>query len=204
MNKILSISAIALGMTLAVAMPASAQSLFDGGYVGAAGNYAIQNWDVGAAVGIGTVSVGGNGIAGEAFAGWGTSWDGFYVGVEGVAQYGDINITASDNAGNMFKLQRDGSVGINARAGYLPNDNTLLFVTGGIATNHYTATATSGGTSVSSEDWGTSYKVGAGVDTFITENVFTRVSYDVDFIDKGFIPGDFRTSTIKAGLGFRF
>lgn len=189
----------ALTGALLASSPVVAQSAFDGGYAGANGAYSIGVIDI-TAPGADRDYV--RGLAGGAFVGYGTSFDGIYVGVEGALEYGDLKLNGS-SGGTAFTATRRESASVTARLGYTPSAETLLFASGGLNLSSWEVQDGS-----TSTEWVDSYRIGIGADQFVAENVFARVSYDLDIArdPTAFTPVtlDQTTSTAKVGLGFRF
>lgn len=199
MKKITLFAAAAMVM---MSGSAFAQSEFDGVYAGASGGYGIGVIELGGG-GVDSL-IGSRGLDGQAYVGYGTSFDAFYVGIEGAVGYSGI-VHESSAGGTTINGNARESYGVYGRLGFSPAENNLLY---GIAGLGYTNWEFTDGSNTDKYDV-ISYRLGVGTQQVVTENVFARLSVDFD-IAKDPIQfaggGDFLpvNQTARVGLGFRF
>lgn len=196
MHKLLLPAALALLLSTPAAFAQSAQ---DGFYAGATGNFSLG---ISEAKAPGASENDYRGLGAGAFVGWGTGLDFFYLGVEGGLEYGDLNV--SGNAGGTpYTASRRETVSAAARVGFTPSEESLLYLSGGLSLANWTVEDGS-----TSSQWVSSYKVGVGAEQAIDENMFARLSYDIELpretTDFGPVGLELTTSTAKIGLGLRF
>lgn len=170
---------------------------WDGGYVGAMGNYNHSEVDRDGLPGVDSDTFGG-----AAFAGYQRQSGNIVYGAEGDVGY---NATNGDNAGTDVKTGVDGS--LRARLGYAPNDRVLVYGTGGVAAADAEVSDAAGDDSQTV----LGYTVGAGADVKITEQIFARGEYRyTNYMDETFNTGsgdqdvDIDSHRVGAGIGFKF
>lgn len=198
--------ALLVGAVVASMSAAQAQDRFAGFYAGAQAGYAISDLkakDVALPFKFG---LGQRGALGGAFAGWGTSLSGVYLGVE--AEFDGAAIR-SDNVIAGYRVERPYGGALSGRIGYAFTSDTLLFAKAGYGAQRIEVSGSAGApVGRSSRDWVEGVRVGAGVETTISGGLFARLSYDVDFTDKSFpatgIKLDGMTQTGKIGIGYRW
>ncbi|RLQ87658.1 outer membrane protein [Notoacmeibacter ruber] len=170
---------------------------WDGGYVGAMGNYNHSNADGDDLPGVDTDTFGG-----AAFAGYQRQNGNIVYGAEADIGYNAVN---GDEDGVDVETGVDGS--LRARLGYAPNDRVLVYGTGGVAAAD--AEVSAAGDSDSQTMIG--YTVGAGADVKVTEQIFARGEYRyTDYMDESFDVGagdqdvEIDNHRVGAGIGFKF
>lgn len=143
-----------------------------------------------------------DGAMGGIYGGYNWQFDNFVAGIEGDVGYSGANGTSA--AGNEVDQNAFGS--IRARFGYDMNPFLLYGTVGGAATGMEVTTA---GGSDSNTLLG--YTVGAGVETFLTENMTARLEYRyTDYGSEDFeiggttISSGFDDHSVRAGIGFKF
>lgn len=204
MKKLL-LCAAASAALMVMAAPAFAQSTFDGGYAGAAGGYATSSVELSDADGNvpGVIELGANGLEGTAFAGYGATFDSFYVGIEGAVGYGDIN-HKSDLGGMDIQGSSNETAAIYGRLGYAITESTLLYTVAGLS---YTSWDFKDGNTEETRGV-TSYRLGLGAEHEINDGMFTRVGFALDIPRDGVRVNDANieptTETVSFGVGFRF
>ncbi|OXS99624.1 hypothetical protein B7H23_14080 [Notoacmeibacter marinus] len=171
---------------------------WDGGYVGAMGNYNHSKADRDN----GLPGVDSDTFGGAAFAGYQRQSGNIVYGAEADVGYNAMN---GDEGGTDVETGVDGS--LRARLGYAPNDRVLVYGTGGVAAAD--AEVSDGAGKDSNTVIG--YTVGAGADVKITEQIFARGEYRyTDYMDKSFNTGsgaqdvDIDNHRVGAGIGFKF
>ena len=177
--------------------PQQTNLLWSGAYVGAYGGYNWMNADLspGQLNGI-------HGLNGGAFLGYNYQLDNnFVVGLEGM---GGISGAEASNGGTRIEQEWDAS--LRARMGYA-FENSMVYGLAGVAGTRATATDATQNDSQTHLGW----IVGAGLETFITENITARVEYD--FANYGAAEYDLgatnpdialRDHAIKLGIGLKF
>ncbi len=177
--------------------PQQTNLLWSGAYVGAYGGYNWMKADLspGAVDGI-------HGLDGGAFIGYNHQLDNnFVVGLEGM---GGISGVEGSDGGTSIEENWDAS--LRARMGYA-FENSMIYGLGGVAGTR--ATASEGGDEDTQMHLG--WTVGAGLETFLTDNVTARVEYD--YANYGKREYDLGTSnpdigltdhSIKLGIGLKF
>lgn len=170
---------------------------WDGGYVGAMGNYNHSKADRDGLPGVDSDTFGG-----AAFAGYQRQNGNIVYGAEADVGYNAMN---GDEGGTDVETGVDGS--IRARLGYAPNDRVLVYGTGGVAAADAEVSDAAG----SDSNTVIGYTVGAGADVKITNQIFARGEYRyTDYMDKSFNTGsgaqdvDIDNHRVGAGIGFKF
>ena len=147
------------------------------------------------------------GVAGGGQAGYDFQSGNSVIGIVADVGYSDANYTAGDTSGTKFTEPYNGSLRI--RAGYLINDETLAYLTGGYSVNRQTINPTV----YSNIVWKvlSGYTVGGGLERLITSNVsvfseYRYSNYNAETYDFGGITatGGYNQSEIRVGLNFRF
>lgn len=178
---------IAAALVAGFSTAATAQSndvAFNGFYAGA--QVGVDSFDA-------DVNV--KGIAGGIFAGYNHRIDNVVVGLEG-----QLNLSDADKeiVPGVDLGVREG-YGITARAGYLVGSGTLAYVHGGWAKTKFKFTDAVGSISERVDGW----KVGAGLETLIADNVTLRAEYAyTDYENNaGFEP---KNSSFQVGVAYQF
>ena len=177
--------------------PQVSNLLWSGAYVGAYGGYNWMNADLSP----GNVN-GIHGLNGGAFLGYNYQLDNnFVVGLEGM---GGISGAEASDGGTTIEQEWDAS--LRARMGYA-FENSMVYGLAGIAGTRATAADATQNDSQTHLGW----TVGAGLETFITENITARVEYDFanygsQEYDLGATNPDIslRDHAIKLGIGLKF
>lgn len=201
MRSILASSAL-LASAL-VAAPAMAQD-FNGPYVGVQGGWSEQvarnpRTDLGVAPLDATRDSATFGV----FAGYDHQYaDKVVAGVEGSFNFNTKDNLRTTTAATDVTIDPKYSFDITARAGYLVNPRTLVYVRGGYANERFRTTLAEAGGSASIAQNRDGWLVGAGVERIIIPHVSGRVEYRyTDFSKDG---GKFDRHQVLAGLAYRF
>jgi outer membrane immunogenic protein len=177
-----------------VAIETAPAYLWAGGYAGIYGGY---NWGDTDGVSSNT-----DGYAAGVYGGYNWQFDNFVAGVEA-----DVGYSGADGVSAAGVTADQGAEGsLRARFGYDMNP-FLVYGTAGVAA---TGMEVSDGAN-SDNNTMVGYTVGAGVETFLTENVTARVEYRyTDYGSKDFNLGGTNVSTgyddhsVRAGIGLKF
>ena len=179
-----------------VAIETAPAYLWAGGYAGIYGGY---NWGDADGVASGT-----DGWAGGVYGGYNWQADNFVYGVEA-----DVGYSGADGVSAVGTTAEQGAEGsLRARFGYDMNP-ILVYGTAGVAATNLEVTAPGGG--ASDDNTMVGYTVGAGLETFLTENVTARVEYRyTDYGSEDFTYGGttvssgFDTHSVRASIGLKF
>jgi Opacity protein and related surface antigens len=183
---------------------ANAQSI-EGPYAGAAGGYGLGVVDITDPTGTvnGAIQAGALGLDGAIFAGYGTTFDNVYLGIEGQVGYSDIKHKTDFGGANLTGRVQENAA-IYARLGFSFAESSLIYGIAGLSGANYELS--DGTTTIENTVY--SYKLGAGIEQGLNENMFVRGSVDFDIAreDVRFNGIDIRpvTSAARIGLGFRF
>ncbi|MFM2043392.1 MAG: hypothetical protein RLY86_1968 [Pseudomonadota bacterium] len=205
-------SALLAGSALAMiaTAPAMARSPFDGAYVGSFVGY--TDGDVDTRVGTIARDVGTDGFALGAYAGYGQTFDSFYLGAEGEVGYNWVDGEGTvNNAATTFDT--DWTYGLSARAGYVVGKDVLVYGRVGYQWTNAEGTSTLGGVRTSFDETIDGWRYGGGVEVAVTDNLLARAEYN--YIDYGAFqpqaavggnvvrrsPGE---HALRVGLGYRF
>lgn len=124
----------------------------------------------------------------------------FVIGAEAGMTFGaDDSLTRLDNASHI-KMDPKRSIDLTARAGYLANDKTLVYVRGGYTNARLKTTVTDGASRASDSKNHDGWLVGGGVEYAVMKNVSARLEYRYsDFSD-----GDYDRHQVLFGVSYRF
>jgi outer membrane immunogenic protein len=195
-TTVIAAAALVVGFSGA-AMAQSNDVAFNGPYAGVQVYDSYKN-DVDLGFGD-SVDLGGQGFEGGIFAGYNhRAGANTVIGIEGQLSYSD-----ADNdtvlGGDAFSTGARESYGVTAKAGYVLGDSTLAYVHGGWTQTKFKTRDVFGSDSTRLDGW----KVGAGVETFVAQNVSLRAEYAyTDYQNKDGIEP--KNSSFQVGLGFHF
>lgn len=205
MKKLLLCAAASVALMSLAAAPAFAQSAFNGGYVGGSAGYSTGNADLTDATGSipGKVQLGGNGADAEVFGGYGGTIENFYLGGEAQLGYGNNNSSTTIGGAAITGNSKEHGA-VVARLGFTPSEQTLVYGSLGLS---YTDWTFSDGTTTSTKGV-TAYRVGAGLEQVLADNLSARASVDFDFAKDPVTVNSVNikpmTETAKIGLAWRF
>lgn len=129
--------------------------------------------------------------------------------------FGDVSKNTTFGANNLkAEPARTGFGSLRARFGYAAND-TLWFLTGGIANYEQRITSSVAGASTSERDLLSGWVVGAGIEKAIAPNWTAKIEYLYSDMSRAFytlpnLPAgsltvnDMKMSTVRIGLNYRF
>ena len=183
---------------------AASAAPFDGPFVGAQVGWQSEKMrDVKSSFGVAPVDEKKESVTGGIFAGYDKAINArFVVGAEAGLNFASDDEVQASAAGNNYSIDPKYSFDLTARAGYLVNPQTLIYVRGGYtnARVHTTVTNAAGIKSASDNEDG--WLAGAGVERQITQNVSARVEYRYSkFGENG---GKDQRHRVLAGLSYRF
>ncbi|MBW3098732.1 outer membrane protein [Pseudohoeflea coraliihabitans] len=166
--------------------------LWAGGYAGVFGGYSWGETDAISDV---------DGAMGGVYGGYNWQSGNFVYGVEA-----DVGYSGAEGTAAGVSAEQGAFGSIRARLGYDMNPFLVYGTVGGAATN---LELNSGGASDDQVMYG--YTVGAGVETFVTEKITTRLEYrytDYGSEDFNLGAGTFSTGyddhSVRAGIGIKF
>ncbi|GEM_PF-141910 len=112
----------------------------------------------------------------------------FVLGIQGDINVPDFETELSILENNVAKLENDIVWSLSARVGWLPADNTMLYIIGGWSNTKYEFKSDLIDLSKTFNGW----HIGAGIETKLTEAITARVEYRyTDFGRKTFFAEDF-------------
>ena len=186
-----------------IAAPAVAAP-FDGAYVGAQVGWQSEKMrDVKSSFGTVPVNDRKESITGGVFVGYDATINGrFVVGAEaGLDLASDDEVQGSNGNAN-YSVEPKYSFDLTARAGYLADAKTLLYVRGGY-TNARTHAAMVNGTAIESGSSSQSgWLAGGGVERQVAQNLTARLEYRYSKFSEG--DGKDYRHRVLAGLAYRF
>lgn len=200
-NKII-LAALA-GITATLAAPAQADT-FDGPYIGVQAGWnraettdaTIEAQPLDAETSRDALVIGG-------YAGYNHKIaDHFVVGVEaGFSGTVDDKLRAQ-SGGNAITIDPRYSFDLGARAGYLVNDKTLVYLRGGYANLRVRTTLSSEDGTLQASDNLDGWQVGGGVERAITDNISARIEYR--YSDFGNDGGQWDQHQALVGISYNF
>ncbi|QPC43906.1 porin family protein [Kaustia mangrovi] len=101
----------------------------------------------------------------------------FVLGIQGDINVPDFDTKLSGSIPIDAKFDNDIVWSVSARAGWLPSDNTMLYVIGGWSNTEYTFKVSGGGDSFKQDETYNGWHIGAGIETKLTESITARVEY---------------------------
>jgi outer membrane immunogenic protein len=177
---------------------------FDGPYVGAQVGWQSEKMtDVKSSFGTIPVNDRKDSITGGVFVGYDATINGrFVVGAEaGLDLASDDEVQASA-AGANYSIEPRYSFDVTARAGYLVDPKTLLYVRGGYTNARTHATVVSATAIGSGSRSQSGWLAGAGVERQVAQNVTARFEYRYSKFGEG--DGKDDRHRVLAGLAYRF
>lgn len=158
------------------------------------------------------------GATGGAFAGWGTTWQQWYGGLEATAESSTAAWThIKSPEGRNFSMEKKDTYGLGLRGGYQLRSGTLLYARADRVRTRFNTTWVKGGNRDNDVDrddrmHGTRYGVGADIPA--TRALFVRLDYShTNYDDYGFTTEHDHADTMnfdnsdtlfRLGLGARF
>ncbi|MGD9671503.1 MAG: outer membrane beta-barrel protein [Hyphomicrobiaceae bacterium] len=124
------------------------------------------------------------GVTGGLFAGYGLSFDRFYLAAELEAEISDANWDHERApTGRSFAVDKKGSIGAGIRLGYLVNQAAMLYGRVGVVQSYFDMDLDRGSHAVSQDDSITALRYGFGMELPATRHVALRLDYT--FTDYG-------------------
>ena len=183
---------------------ASSAAQFDGPFVGAQVGWQSEKMrDTKSSFGVVPVDDTKQSVTGGLFAGYDKTVNGrFVVGAEAGLDFASDDQVQRDVAGTNYSVDPKYSFDLTARAGYLVNPQTLLYVRGGYTNARIRTTITdaAGIDSASSDRDG--WLAGGGIERQVAQNVSARVEYRYSKLSEG--DGRDQRHRVLAGLSYRF
>jgi outer membrane immunogenic protein len=202
----LRISTSAILATIIVAPLATAASAaqFDGPYVGAQVGWQSEKMrDVKSSFGVVPVDQDKRSVTGGVFAGYDKTIRGrFVVGAEAGLDFASDDKVQSNVGGSNYSVDPKYSFDLTARAGYLVNPQTLLYVRGGYTNARVRTTITNAAGIQSESDNQDGWLAGAGFERQVAQNVSARIEYRYSKFTEG--DGKDQRHRVLAGLSYRF
>ena len=194
-------------LATAIAAPfASAASAapFDGPYVGAQVGWQSEKMrDVKSSLGVAPIDEKKESVTGGMFAGYDKTINGrLVVGAEVGLDFASADQIQTSVAGNSYSIDPKYSFDLTARAGYLVNPQTLIYVRGGYTNARVRTTVTNAAATASASDNRDGWLAGAGLERQITQNVSARVEYRYSKFSED--DGMDQRHRVLAGLSYRF
>ena len=175
-----------------VAIESAPAYLWAGGYAGVYGGYKWGETDY---------TSDNDGWNGGVYGGYNWQADNFVYGIEG-----DVGYSGADGSNATYASEQGAEGSLRARFGYDMNP-FLVYGTAGVAATNLELSNGAG----SDDNTMIGYTVGAGVETFLTENVTARLEYRyTDYGSEDFNLGGTNISTgyddhsVRAGIGLKF
>lgn len=196
-----------LVLATALAAPfagAASAATFDGPFVGAQVGWQSEKMrDVKSSFGIVPVDENKRSVTGGVFAGYDKTLNGrFVVGAEAGIDFGSDDAATANLAGNSYLVDPKYSFDLTARAGYLVNPQTLLYVRGGYTNARVRTTITNAAAVKAASDSEDGWLAGGGVERQVTQNVSARLEYRYSKLSEG--DGRDYRHRVLAGLSYRF
>lgn len=196
---------VILATTLAGPFASAASAApFDGPYVGAQVGWQSEKMrDVKSSFGTVPVDDKVNAVTGGLFAGYDKTMNGkFVIGAEAGLDFASDDENQATVAGTNYSVDPKYSIDLTARAGYLVNPQTLLYVRGGYTNARVRTTLTDAAGILSDSNNQDGWLAGAGVERQLTHNVSARFEYRYSKLSEG--DGTDQRNRVLAGLSYRF
>jgi outer membrane immunogenic protein len=177
---------------------------FSGPYVGAQVGWQNEKMrDLKSSLGTVPVDDRVNSVTGGIFAGYDkTLNERFVLGAEAGLDFASDDEAQASVLGTSYSVDPKYSIDLTARAGYLVNPQTLLYVRGGY-TNARTRTTVTNALGIQADsDNQDGWLAGAGVERAISNNLSARLEYRYSKLTAG--DGKDQRNRVLAGLSYRF
>jgi outer membrane immunogenic protein len=198
-------NSVVLATALAAPFASAASAApFDGPFVGAQVGWQSEKMrDVKSSLGVVPVDENKQSVTGGVFAGYDKTVNGrFVVGAEAGLDFGSDDAVDTTVAGNSYSVDPKYSFDLTARAGYLVNPQTLLYVRGGYTNARVRTTITNAAGVQTAGDSQDGWLAGGGVERQLTQNVSARIEYRYSKLSEG--DGKDYRHRVLAGLSYRF
>ena len=152
------------------------------------------------------------GVGGTLFGGYGAVINNWYVGAELDGEESSAGWNHVHTPGRVFSVDKGGSIGINGHLGYVLDDGSVLYgLVGAVWTELNTSYQTTSGRQFPKTPMQMGYRVGGGIESPITRQLFLRMQYahtvynDYDVtIPSGTDSFGTVDDTVSVGLIYRF
>jgi opacity protein-like surface antigen len=159
-----------------------------------------------------TADRGGYGAGVGIFAGYGYTLGDFFIGAELDGSFSDAGWNIErEPTGRIYSVEKDESFGASARFGYVLPLGTLVYARVGIVRSNFKTKYAFGGSSVDQDDMLTGLRIGGGIETPLTKDLFlrfdyTHTSYDSYSVDygSGIDAFDHEENVGAVGIAYRF
>ena len=200
----ISTSAILATILAAPFATGSYAAQFDGPFVGAQVGWQSEKMrDVKSSLGVVPVDQHRQSVTGGVFAGYDKTVSGrFVVGAEGGLDFASDDKVQSTIGGSNYSVDPKYSFDLTARAGYLVNPKTLLYVRGGYTNERVRTTIANAAGIQSASDTRDGWLAGAGLERAVAQNVSARLEYRYSKLSEG--DGKDQRHRVLAGLSYRF
>jgi len=194
---------LATALTAPFAGAASAAP-FDGPYVGAQVGWQSEKMrDLKSSFGTVPVDDKVNAVAGGLFGGYDKTINGKLVlGAEAGLDFASDDQNQATVAGTNYSVDPKYSIDLTARAGYLVNPQTLVYLRGGYTNARMRTTVTSAAGILADSDNQDGWLAGGGVERAINSNVSARLEYRYSKLSEG--DGKDQRNQVLAGLSYHF
>lgn len=209
---------LAAGMTVVFSAAAHAEP-YAGPYIGLEGG--MDNYELSADLDLGAFDpalagssvaldgLSGNGVMGNAFAGYQLPLGPGFVALEGFVGLSDASMSASVSDGVdtvSIKAQAKESYGAAAKFGMRLNNSTGLYARVGWLNTKFKVSASDGVDTVSDSETEDAIQYGAGLETMVAAKMALRFEYLIaDYGEAGLGDGvDLDNNGFRAGVSYRF
>lgn len=177
---------------------------FDGPYVGAQVGWQSEKMrDVKSSFGVIPVNDRKEAVTGGVFAGYDATIHGrFVLGAEGGLDVATDDEVQATVAGTNYTVDPKYSFDVTARAGYLLQPKTLLYVRGGYTNARTRTTVINGTVNASESNSESGWLVGGGIEHQVAQNLSARLEYRYSKLGEG--DGTDYRHRVLAGLSYRF
>lgn len=124
------------------------------------------------------------------------------IGAEAGFSVGADDALSGGAAGSALVLDPKYSIDVSARAGYLIQENTLVYVRGGYSNVRANVRLTEASGIRSGKDNRDAWMVGGGVEHAITQNISARLEYRYSDLSEGH--GSWDRHQVLLGAAYRF
>ncbi|MGF7155419.1 outer membrane protein [Novosphingobium gossypii] len=204
MKKLIASISLALAAAVAAGTPAAAQEAFQGPYAGIEAGW-NKNKVERAETDIGRADIGRSRDSATAgiFAGYNYKVsDSVVLSAEGGFSMGFDDAITRSGAGTLASIDPEYSFNLGARAGYLADNKTLLYVRGGYENLRGSVRVTDAADSRYGKNTFDGWSIGGGVERMLTEKVSARIEYR--YSDLGGNDTKFQRHQALVGVAYHF
>ncbi|MCK2184715.1 outer membrane beta-barrel protein [Halomonas getboli] len=143
-----------------------------------------------------------------AFAGVGATWDRLYLAAEVHGEFSDMTWNHQrEPSGRSYSVDRESSLGVALRAGYVIDSGALLYLRGGPTWTDFETRYERGHHRIHQDDTERGWQLGGGLEVPIQQSLHLRMDYTqtrYDAIEVGEDRLDSEDSAVRMGLSYRF